>query len=62
MNRIKVYDADGNYVDSFNKALRDPKLGDVDKQFGLHNARIKHLNANGFYIKGQTTSKGVKIK
>lgn len=54
---VKVYDADGKYVDSFRKVTR---LETHTKY--MWNDQIKILNATGHWIKGQTTSKGVKIK
>jgi hypothetical protein len=59
MNRQKVYDADGKVVDSFTKAQRKEIF--MHQGFGA-NWRVRTLNDAGFYIKGQTTSKGVKIK
>lgn len=61
MQMVKVYDADGKHVDSFRKSIRDPlyaRIADIP----MYNDQIKFLNASGFWIKGQTTSKGVKIK
>lgn len=56
---VKVYDADGKHVDQFNK---DCSFKDMKGQEIIWNDRIKLLNASGHYIRGQTTSKGVKIK
>ena len=54
MNRIKVYNADGKFVDAFNK----PKSKNPRDN---HNMKIVWLNKHGFYIRNQTTNKGVKI-
>lgn len=56
MNRVKVYDADGKLTESYTK------LQNKDSERWNQNVRIKFLNRNGYYIKGQVTHKGVKIK
>jgi hypothetical protein len=58
MQMVKVYDADGKHIDSFNKARTLDSTG-VPIAW---NDKIKFLNRNGYYIKGQVTKKGVKIK
>ena len=57
---VKVYNSDGKHVDSFKKAQSKKEV--FAPGFINWDSKIKHLNKSGFYIKGQTTSKGIKIK
>lgn len=62
MKRIKVYDADGKAVDSYLKSL-SMEAGIVVNGKSINLAgQVKLLNSQGFYVKGQVTSKGVRIK
>ncbi len=56
--------ADGNHVDSFDrtKKLEFPAPNGSMTRLVLYNAAILALNKCDLYIRGQTTSKGVKIK
>lgn len=66
MRRVRVYDADGKQVNTFDPpkhdslAFQDPTTKKIHA-LSLAQA-VKYLNANGFFVRGQTTSKGVKIK
>lgn len=62
MKRIKVYDADGKVADSYLKSL-SMQAGIVVNGKSVNLAgQVKILNSQGYYVKGQVTSKGVKIK
>lgn len=62
MKRIKVYDADGKCVDAYNKSTSMMNTIQVSGQAVNLAGQVKVLNSQGYYVKGQTTSKGVKIK
>lgn len=67
MHMIKVYDADGKCVERFHKPTNINSYPSVKGPSGqtiaLNAAQlVQYLNANGFWVKGQTTNKGVKIK
>lgn len=60
---VKVYDSEGKRVENFRKSVSLDDTGSVTK--GLQaswNQLIKWLNSQGYWVKGQTTDKGVKIK
>lgn len=62
MNKIKVYDADGKAVDSYLKSL-SMQAGIVVNGKSVNLAgQVKILNSQGYWVKGQVTSKGVRIK
>lgn len=61
MRRTKVYDADGKEVGQFDKTPHKIVNSDEMRK-GTHNERIIYLNKQNYYVRGQTTSKGIKIK
>lgn len=60
MTRVKLYNADGVHSSFFSIG----KINEKGRLYGSFctNAKIRRANRQGFYVKGQTTPKGVVIK
>lgn len=64
MRKRTIYNVDGKKVEEFSAPKHASLALEVEgKKHALSISQaVQYLNRQGFYVRGQTTSKGVKIK